>query len=405
MKTLVQILGLLFIFQVSDAQNTYKKVVNKDATAKKTEIYYTDGLNSDIKEGAYTLKIKGKVRVTGYFKNNKRDSIWTFYHGRIKIEGSYVNGLKEGEWIYTKNQDTLSVLNFLMGKYFGEQKGYYEDGILASKLNYIAGVRNGKSAYYYQSGKLSEDCEYLLGERHGDNMLYDEKGNLIYKFSFYHEVPVQFTKIGENSIGYNYLGNIKDGSGYLKTYSNDKDGERHLITLINLKDSVYNGEIAGFSISDKPVFQGQYKNGFMTGEWSFYNYLGELKTSKTYYVSDSLSSDPDEPITKNYNERFFNVQQMPEFPGGDINLRSEIAKRLIYPDFCKEKRIQGRVFIQFVVNTTGEIEQVKAVKKVHPLLDATAIKVIEEIPPWTPGFQYGIPVKVSFTVPINFSLN
>ena len=98
MKTLVQILGLLFIFQVSVAQNAYKKVVNKDATTKTTEIYYTDGLNSNSKEGAYTLKIKGKVRVTGFFKNNKK----YFFRQECKTH--------------------VDAMNFLMNKAFNEME-------------------------------------------------------------------------------------------------------------------------------------------------------------------------------------------------------------------------------------------------------------------------------------------
>jgi len=104
-------------------------------------------------------------------------------------------------------------------------------------------------------------------------------------------------------------------------------------------------------------------------------------------------------------EVFFIVENMPEFPGGDLELRKHIAQSVQYPEIAKENGIQGRVFVQFVVNQKGKVEQVKVVRGVDPSLDKEAIRVIESLPDWKPGSQRGKPVKVSFTVPINFQLN
>jgi protein TonB len=102
---------------------------------------------------------------------------------------------------------------------------------------------------------------------------------------------------------------------------------------------------------------------------------------------------------------FFIVENMPEFPGGDLELRKHIAQNVQYPEIAKENGIQGRVFVQFVVNHKGEIEQVKVVRGVDPALDREAVRVISSLPKWKPGSQRGKPVRVSFTVPINFQLN
>jgi protein TonB len=102
---------------------------------------------------------------------------------------------------------------------------------------------------------------------------------------------------------------------------------------------------------------------------------------------------------------FFIVENMPEFPGGDLELRKHIAQNVQYPEIAKENGIQGRVFVQFVVNQKGEIEQVKVVRGVDPALDREAGRVISSLPKWKPGSQRGKPVRVSFTVPINFQLN
>lgn len=102
---------------------------------------------------------------------------------------------------------------------------------------------------------------------------------------------------------------------------------------------------------------------------------------------------------------FYIVENMPEFPGGDLELRKHIAQNVNYPEIAKENGIQGRVFIQFVVNKKGKVEQVKVVRGVDPALDKEAIRVISSLPAWKPGSQRGKAVRVSFTVPINFQLN
>jgi protein TonB len=102
---------------------------------------------------------------------------------------------------------------------------------------------------------------------------------------------------------------------------------------------------------------------------------------------------------------FFIVENMPAYPGGDGELRKYIAQNVVYPEIAKENGIQGRVFIQFVVNQKGEVEQVKVARGVDPTLDKEAIRIIQSLPKWAPGSQRGKPVKVSFTVPINFQLN
>jgi periplasmic protein TonB len=66
---------------------------------------------------------------------------------------------------------------------------------------------------------------------------------------------------------------------------------------------------------------------------------------------------------------FFIVENMPVFPGGDIELRKYINQNVNYPEIAKENGIQGKVFAQFVVNQKGEVEQVKIARGVDPSLD------------------------------------
>lgn len=101
---------------------------------------------------------------------------------------------------------------------------------------------------------------------------------------------------------------------------------------------------------------------------------------------------------------FFIVEDMPEFPGGQLALRKFIAQAVKYPVIAQENGIQGKVFVNFVVAKDGSITNAKIARGVDPSLDKEALRVIMSLPKWKPGKQGGKPVRVSYTVPINFQL-
>ena len=95
------------------------------------------------------------------------------------------------------------------------------------------------------------------------------------------------------------------------------------------------------------------------------------------------------------------VEDMPTFPG-DIN--KWLGKNVKYPVIAQENNIQGRVTVQFVIEKDGSITDVKVLRGVDPSLDKEAVRVVKSMPKWKPGKQRGKPVRVSYTVPINFRL-
>jgi len=107
---------------------------------------------------------------------------------------------------------------------------------------------------------------------------------------------------------------------------------------------------------------------------------------------------------KDEQQVFFIVEDMPEFPGGDLALRKYIANAIKYPVIAQENGIQGKVYVNFVVNKDGSVTDAKIARGVDPSLDKEALRVINSLPKWKPGKQRGKPVRVSFTVPINFVL-
>jgi len=96
------------------------------------------------------------------------------------------------------------------------------------------------------------------------------------------------------------------------------------------------------------------------------------------------------------------VEDMPQFPGGSV--QKWLQKNVKYPMIAQENNIQGKVFVQFVIEKDGSVSDVKIARSVDPSLDKEAIRVIKAMPKWKPGKQRGKPVRVSYTVPINFQL-
>ncbi len=98
------------------------------------------------------------------------------------------------------------------------------------------------------------------------------------------------------------------------------------------------------------------------------------------------------------------VEQMPQFPGGQVELMKWIGEHLKYPTIAQENGTQGRVTCQFVVGKDGKVRDVTILKTLDPYCDKEAVRVIMAMPNWIPGKQNGKAVSVKYTVPITFRL-
>lgn len=119
---------------------------------------------------------------------------------------------------------------------------------------------------------------------------------------------------------------------------------------------------------------------------------------------DAVPVITDEEDDADEAEVFVVVEDMPEFPGGEIALRNWINKNVKYPVVATENGIQGKVYVMFVVTKTGAVADVRIGRGVAPSLDKEALRVVNQLPKFKPGMQRGKPVNVSYTVPINFQL-
>jgi len=116
-------------------------------------------------------------------------------------------------------------------------------------------------------------------------------------------------------------------------------------------------------------------------------------------------ADIKENVTQVVEEKVWEViEQMPQFPGGETELLSFIAKSIRYPVIAQENGIQGRVIIRFVVSKTGLVSNVEVLRSLDAACDKEAVRVVKTLPKWIPGKQNGVNVPVYYTLPITFRL-
>ena len=98
------------------------------------------------------------------------------------------------------------------------------------------------------------------------------------------------------------------------------------------------------------------------------------------------------------------VQKAASFPGGEAELMKFLGKELQYPQIAVENRIQGRVYIQFVVNKDGTIQDVTLAKSVDNSIDQEALRVVKKMPKWIPAQQNNAACRSRYILPILFRL-
>lgn len=130
-------------------------------------------------------------------------------------------------------------------------------------------------------------------------------------------------------------------------------------------------------------------------------------------VKDTVKTTRKEAVIVNISSKESvqsDMKGMPEFPGGAKALNEYLDKNMKYPAEAKEKGTQGRVIIQFVVDEKGNVNSPKIVRSVDPLLDAEALRLIENMPQWTPAKKTdekgnSKAVTTKYTLPIAFHLD
>ncbi len=129
----------------------------------------------------------------------------------------------------------------------------------------------------------------------------------------------------------------------------------------------------------------------------------------TPWAAQATSSQfPDNKVTTSKESKnntiYGYIEPTAVFPGGDMELINWIYTHLKYPEEALKDSIEGRVVVQFVVEKTGKVGEVKIVRSPNPIFDQAAIDVVKTLPDFIPGKKEGKPADCWYTLPIRFKL-
>jgi TonB family protein len=257
-----------------------------------------------------------------------------------------------------------------------EIKDYYENDQLArhgfsrERPLYVFYKKQGKYLAYYPNSTLKEEALYKDDSYEGVKRMYFSNGKIYKKLS-----KEENTEITEEVWSWEGQPLVTGGFGKSKEYS-----EYHIA-----------------------VEEGLYKNGLRDSVWTGCYESGDLCYTETYAKGTLVkgTSHDREGQVYAYNEIF----QIPEFDGGIPAIYKFLSQHLKYPKKAQRAGISGKVVAKFVIEKDGSVVDVSLVKPVEPSLDGEAIRVIKLTSKhWIPGRNRAIPVRVFFTLPVNFSL-
>jgi protein TonB len=127
-------------------------------------------------------------------------------------------------------------------------------------------------------------------------------------------------------------------------------------------------------------------------------------STETHEGEKTEELPPEEPTDPDAGRIFLVVEEMPQFPGGEIALFKYLSENIKYPPIARENGISGKVYVTFVVDEQGKIKDAKVVRGIGGGCDEEALRVVRGMPDWKIGKQNGRPVKVQYNLPIVFNL-
>ena len=149
------------------------------------------------------------------------------------------------------------------------------------------------------------------------------------------------------------------------------------------------------------VQEGSYKHGVSDGNWKTFIAEDNATTEEVY---KSGKFEKGKRIERDGQSVAYSEKEIrPEFKGGIDKFMNFVFKNLSYPKEAKEKNIRGRVLINFVIEKDGSLTDIKVLKDIGGGCGEEAMRVIAMSPKWTPRFQDGKPVRVTYSMPIVFN--
>ena len=185
---------------------------------------------------------------------------------------------------------------------------------------------------------------------------------------------IKINSDSSRTVQVNYMtGNLMMTGGYL-----DKD-----LTLEH-------GDFKYFFANGNLESEGAFKKGAKIGNWKRYNFDGRPKPDRFY--PDESKSGVKRPTSG------------AKFPGGMAALQKFVNDSLRYPEEARDRKIEGVVYVTFIIDATGDVRQAEVSEGVHYLLDDEALRFVSTMPEWSPAVRNGVAVDSSFIMPITFKV-
>jgi len=180
----------------------------------------------------------------------------------------------------------------------------------------------------------------------------------------------------------------RDGSpSEVKTYSKDR----------------LNGAYTSYWKNGTPKINGNYVDGKKVGEWRIQYEDGGLALKENYDAKSKLTDSTYLDISGNAVKRA-DITTEPVFPGGMKQFYVYLARNVRYPAEAYRSKIQGKVYLSFLINPAGKVENVKVISSPAVSLSEEAVKVTQQSPSWIPATLFGSPISITYNIDINFTL-
>jgi TonB family protein len=388
----------------------------------------------------------------GYYKGGLRDSVfvWKTANGQNFIEGRYRLGKKTGQWVFYngsgyKSREEFFENDSLLKRVTYDPYGNWNKKVTGEEfqggkvvrrytISWFDANHKEKEEYYIDpsgTGDLQKDSVWTTWNKAGEKLteIYWKAGKKDGSEKHYSTNVLVLEK--------NYKGGLLDG---ICTSWSPKGGKEHEVYYVkNLKQGeetwLYpDGKMRKRSTYVRDTLHGpaeewypdgqkqsemQYDMGFLAGKHTVWDKNGKVLHTKVYSRKDehkvpvrTVGTDDlsggnsttmkDPPAGE--DELLTFAEEMPQFPGGQEAMYKFISSVVKYPELEREAGISGKVWISFVVGADGGLTDIQVIKGVNggKGLEKEALRVIKLMPPWAPGRINGKPVRVKFTIPINF---
>ncbi|MEZ5016198.1 MAG: TonB family protein [Flavipsychrobacter sp.] len=213
-----------------------------------------------------------------------------------------------------------------------------------------------------------------------------------------------YKRVFHENIGGSFI--VQDYYDNNVLYSEGKYNVENSQTLKNTLASAYrNGNFSFYNIDGLLIMTGKYKKGEKDGVWEYYNYKSQVKKKKEFDRNVLLTTNCFSAKNNSIECDTIVYSYVDSMPRANYAMANYLNENLVYPESAKKNNISGRVIVSFVVDEDGDITKVRSQSKDASIdLQKEAKRVVRKMPSWEPGYKNGIPVAVSYAVPVTFKI-